>query len=375
MHRKRHPALARRRHAGVDVDPGEGDAERAQACAAREFDGEEEFVQAGGLAQSVDNRPLAEGHAEMQVGHQAEAPRAKHQLAVERDVEIALVVEESACRHRNQAEEVHAGIEAHLPGAHALVAHLQHEAGIELEHLQELDLAVQGNQETVGLHGDAGQRPCRARGVQLQLAARLDLDDLEQVGVDVHIEHQRQARPAVGVDAGATARVDGDGSQRERDVELDRKHVALQRYRDAARGRDEAQEGDRPVDIELEAGQHRHGRAVGLGQHLLRERADVDFQGRTGLERQADVAAETAAQADVDVGGEAVAVDTQHAVDVERADAEERHAGLGADFDGEGVGREDEFEAPADIDHRAQLQLPLQHQAQARVDRHVAEQE
>ena len=46
-----------------------------------------------------------------------------------------------------------------------------------------------------------------------------------------------------------------------------------------------------------------------------RARICLQFQRRAGLERQADVAAEAAADADIDIGSEAVAIHAQDAVD------------------------------------------------------------
>jgi hypothetical protein len=56
----------------------------------------------------------------------------------------------------------------------------------------------------------------------------------------------------------------------------------------------------RAVDVELEAGLDGDLAAVGLGQHLLRQPADIDLERGAGIEGQADVAAETGLQADVD---------------------------------------------------------------------------
>ena len=368
---QRHPTLAGGGDRGADVDPGEGDAEGAQAGAAGEFDQEEEF----GAGGRTGRQALAEGDAEMQVGHQAEASAAKHQFAVEREVEVALVVEHAGGLHRHQAEEIHARAELHRPRADALVADIEHEAGVELEHLEEAHVAAKRDLETVALHGDAGQGARAAGGVQLQLARRLDLDHLEHVGIDADIEQQRQAGLVVGVDRRSALGGDGERPQRERNVELDREHVALQDDSDVARSRGETQESDAAADVQLEAGQHGDGGAVGLGQHLLRKRPDVQLDGGAGLERQADVAAEAARQADVDEGGDAIDVEAEHAVDLEFADACEPHLGLGADLDGERTDAEEELETAADLDRAADLEHALQHQVDAGGDADLAEHE
>ena len=100
----------------------------------------------------------------------------------------------------------------------------------------------------------------------------------------------------------------------------------------------------------------------------MRQRAEIDFDRGSGIEGKPDIAAECATQTHIDIGGEAIGIESEHAIDVERTDAKQRHAGLGADLDGHRVGREDEFEAPADIDRRlaggvggTDLQQALQH--------------
>ena len=111
MHHQRHPALAGSRHAGGYINTGKRDAEGPQAGATGEFDQEEELGESG----RGGHRPLAEGHAEVQVGDQPEAAAAQQKFAVQRDVEITLVVEHARGLHRHQAEEVHLRAERHPP--------------------------------------------------------------------------------------------------------------------------------------------------------------------------------------------------------------------------------------------------------------------
>jgi hypothetical protein len=88
------------------------------------------------------------------------------------------------------------------------------------------------------------------------------------------------------------------------DVELDGEHVALQRHRDAAGGRGEAEEGDRTVDVELEPGLDVTVVPSALVSIFWLKRPDIELDRRARLEGQADVAAETGLQAEVGVGSE-----------------------------------------------------------------------
>ena len=108
---QRHPALARCRDAGADVDPGEGDAEGPQPGTAGELD--QEIVL--GEPRGGGHFAFAEGDPEMQVGDQPETAGAEYKFPVERYVEITLVVEHARGLHRHQAEEVHAGTERDPP--------------------------------------------------------------------------------------------------------------------------------------------------------------------------------------------------------------------------------------------------------------------
>ena len=209
----------------------------------------------------------------------------------------------------------------------------------------------------------------------MQLARGLDLDDLKHVGVDADIQQQRKARAAVGVDRRTALCRHAYRSERDGYVELDGEHVALQRQRDAAGGRGEAEEGDRTVDVELEAGLDGDLRAVRLGQYLLVQRANIKLERCAGLERQADVSTEARLQTEVGVGGESVAVETEHGIDVELADTQQFHLGLGPDLDGERVRAENELEAAADLDRAADLEHALEDEADARIDGDVAEDE
>ena len=179
----------------------------------------------------------------------------------------------------------------------------------------------------------------------------------------------------VAVDRGAAPGFHRNRPERDGYVELDGEHVALQRQSNAAGSRGEAEEGDGTVDVELEPGLDGHRSAVCLGEYLLAQRPDIKLECRARLEGQADVGTETGLQTEVGVGSDAIRIEAEHGVDVELADAQQFHLGLGPELDDEGIGTEAELEATADFDRSAYPHFALEHHVEARIDGDAAENE
>src|SRR3990172_933686 len=361
---QRHTALARRGDIEGDGNAAECDSEGAQFGRTRGPDMEIVFLQ----ARLAGHIALAEAHIEVEVRHQTEAAGAEREAAVQRDIEIAFVIEPAAGTHRRQPEEVNAGIECHPPGTDAFVADFKQETGLEFQHFDKLHFAVLGQQEAVRIHGDAGQGARLTSGVQLQFAGGIDFENLEQIGLDADIQQQRDTRVAAGVDRRAAPGGHAQGAKYQHDIEFNGELVCQQLDGDAAGGFRETEEGDGAFKMEHEALLHRHRGAIGLGQHLLVERADIKFDGCRDIERQADVPTKAARDVDADERGQAVTVDAQHTADIELADAEQLHVLLDLDVDAERVRHKGEFEAAADLHHTADLELALQHEMQTRCD-------
>ena len=125
----------------------------------------------------VDDRP----DVDVEGADEAERGAAQHHLAADLHVEVAVGVQEDRAAEGGEAEEVDAGVRGEVP--RAAVVHVDGEPGVELEHLEEFDVARDVEQERMRPQAELRA----ARRVEPERAAGVDREDAERVlrgGVD-----------------------------------------------------------------------------------------------------------------------------------------------------------------------------------------------
>ena len=381
------------RRRGGEADAGERDAEEARVDVRRELDVEA----VGHHVLALDRRRvrvvaavrrvagLGQADHEREVADEAERARPEHQLGGQPQGEEAARVDPAADVHRREAEEVGARAEVDRPVARAedervggsvrraadgqrAAADLDHERGVELDDLDELDLAGQRELERLAADDDAAEVAIRVAGVQAQLAGRLDLHQVEHVDVERDGQPQREARVVVRVDAGAARGRDGDRSEHDLDAERDLDLLRVDDDVDLAVGLGEAQELDRAVDVDPQA---RHDlaaveREVAPGRVDRELRGDVELQPDAGAER--GVASDADAQVERQRGDEAFLADMEAAGDLDTAERADRHRRVDLDGQRDRARRELQLELALDLDDPADLELALDDDVEAILD-------
>ena len=163
---------------------------------------------------------------EIEIPHQSKASGSQNNLTRDKDVEMALGVEPPVGAQCRKPEKAHTGIKLEVPITGLLSdricrnprAHgerprtdLDGETGVEFQDLQYLDRAVQFETEGFSRDHCPIDGVIRAPGVDLQVAARFDFKDRE----DIKIERYGGLNDnPVGEDPGKNFCIQRDGTQR-----------------------------------------------------------------------------------------------------------------------------------------------------------------
>ena len=163
---------------------------------------------------------------EIEIPHQSKASGSQNYLAGDKNVEMALGVEPPVGAQCRKPEKAHTGVELEVPITGILYdrtcgnprthregprTDLDGETGVELQDLQYLDLTVQFETERFPRDHCPVDGVIGAPGVDLQVAARIDFEDRE----DIEIERYGGLDDnPVGEDPGKNLGIQRDGTQR-----------------------------------------------------------------------------------------------------------------------------------------------------------------
>ena len=280
---------------------------------------------------------------DVEVAHDPGRVAAELHPAVQLHTEVAGVVDVDRGGQGREAEEVDGRVGVQVPGpARGVggVAELDAEAGVEVQDLEDRDLAGDGEQEAA-LHPEPGL----TGGVDLDGAGGGDAEDGGVGGgVDRECEHDAVAVDADGAVGAEGQRTHGEGQT---DLQLEGGSVGTNVQ---VAGRGDAQQRDLAVDVEHEAGEDgrradRLGGAGGVDPDVC---AGIDLDAR-------DVQGE----GDLDVCHQAGAADLEAAAHVHQTDVGQLHGAVhgqddvrvaGAGADGEvGVGVDDQRVADVEV--------------------------
>src|SRR3954470_17102242 len=145
------------------------------------------------------------------ITNQTERIAADHHATAQRNIEVAVGIDVTATVQRCDSKEAEVGVDLEAP---EMIAHDDFNAGVEVQDLQDRDLAMDIQQES-GINAI----PANSSGVQFEQAAASDFENAG-VGVDRNLEHHYEAGMIVHVNSADAIHVEVQATDVDVDVEF-----------------------------------------------------------------------------------------------------------------------------------------------------------
>ena len=273
-----HPARALRAERRVETDSRQCDPE--DSCFEAGVDTQAKVVHRVAGSVRRHNGP----HPEARITAEPERTGPDRNPTRQTDVEVPVRIQETVTVEGGYPEEVDRRIEIEPPAA---VNHVNPEAGIEFQYLQDRNAAVKIEQERVGGHSETRG----IRRVDLERTAGVDLEDRD-IGADRHVKPQHKPRIGAVDHRRGTVGLECKGleAQRELQPELDRRFLGVNQELRKAAALGKAQEVDAAVDAYTQA------RSDGKAPDRLAAAGGVDRHEGAAAERYPDVPAKPGIQ-------------------------------------------------------------------------------
>ena len=257
------------------------------------------------------------------------APKAH--VAGDLHIELALRVDEEASTDLRNTEEVETDTDLDRPvSLTVLLTHLDTEAGIELENLDEFHLSAQGKSKGIGRHIQGSQGVLYIRGVDFQRSTRIEgKNGRLRSGPDLESQGYSSLVDACGriieVDPGPAGGRETEGAKVESDVEIHFEAKGSHRDLHKPAGGRKPEELHRSVQAKTESWLDGITRS-----ECLVTTGGVEFKYGRNVELQPDLPPKAYIEGHIETGNQALGIDPEPAVR-EREHAERRERQLAID--------------------------------------------